>query len=681
MGISFFMYLVVIATPLLSFLTAICLGRLLGFRGICLLSTSCIFFTFFLSSCIFYEVALSNSPCSIKLFSWMISDTFTIDWGLLFDNLSSPMLIIVTSVSAVVHLYAIGYMTNDPHQSRFMSYLSLFTFFMLVLITADNFMQMFVGWEGVGLVSYLLISFWSTRIQANKSAIKAMLVNRVGDIGICLAICGTLSTFHSLDYSTVFSAAPSFNGPKFDFFGFSFNSLDFLCFLIFWGAIGKSAQIGLHTWLPDAMEGPTPVSALIHAATMVTAGVFVIIRSAPLFDLAPSVLCLVTIVGASTAFFAASSGLVQNDLKRVIAYSTCSQLGYMVFACGLSNYSLAFFHLANHAFFKALLFLGAGCLIHGICDEQDMRKMALGKLFIFTYTFMLIGSLALAGFPFLTGFYSKDAILELSLANYSWLGAFTHSLGLLAALCTSIYSFRLLHLSFLNSRNSYKMYVSLAHEAPFTMAFPLFLLSLGAVFVGYLSKDFMIGLGVDTWNGIIFTSQANSKFIEAEHLPAYQKHLPFFVGLVGALIAYLLVNSSLRLSWKRSAFHYFTSFNMCRESYTFLSLKWHFDQVYNEVVVHPLMNFGYYKAFLLLDKGYIDTLGPLGFSNLIFMFSSRISQSLTGYLYHYALMFILVVVSLMIFPDFLSMTSSFGLSAPVYVSLLGAFLALEISLS
>jgi len=676
-GINFFMYLVIIATPLLSFLTATIFGRFLGSRGVCSLSTFCTFFAFLLSLFIFYEVSLCKAVCSIKTFSWMISDSLVISWGFLFDNLSASMLIVVTSVSWLVHLYAIGYMENDPHQPRFMSYLSLFTFFMLILVTADNFIQMFVGWEGVGLVSYLLISFWNTRVQANKSAIKAMLVNRVGDIGLCLGLCGIFVLFHSLEYTTVFSVASSLNATVFNFFSFSLNFVDFICFLIFWGAVGKSAQIGLHTWLPDAMEGPTPVSALIHAATMVTAGVFVIIRTAPLFELTPSILCLVSIVGASTAFFAASSGLVQNDLKRVIAYSTCSQLGYMVFACGLSNYSVAFFHLANHAFFKALLFLGAGCMIHGICDEQDMRKMGLGKLFLFTYSFILIGSLALAGFPFLTGFYSKDAILELSLSNYSWVGAFTHTLGLLAALSTSIYSFRLLHLTFLNTQNTYKLYAASAHEAPFTMAFPLFALSFGAIFIGYLSKDFMIGLGVDSWNGVLFVYHKNSFLIEAEFLSAYQKHLPFVLGFLGAIFAYFLVSSTFSLSWKRYIFSLSKNSTTYVNLYKFLSAKWHFDQVYNEYIVHNFMHLGYFKTFLLLDKGFIEILGPFGLSNLIGKLSSKFSQNLTGYLYHYALIFILVVAFFIISADFLNFVNFSAVLVPTYISLLCSFFTIQ----
>jgi NADH-ubiquinone oxidoreductase chain 5 len=660
------MYLSIVVLPFLSFLVTTFFGRFLGFRGVSLFSTLCTFFAFLLSLLIFYEVGLSKAVCSIKIFNWMVSDIFVISWGFLFDTLSATMLIIVTSVSALVHLYSVGYMSNDPHFSRFMAYLSLFTFFMLVLVTSDNFMQMFIGWEGVGLVSYLLISFWNTRLQANKSAIKAMLVNRVGDIGLCLGLCGVFILFHSLDYTTIFSLAFFVNYSFFSFFGFQLNFVDFICFLIFWGAVGKSAQIGLHTWLPDAMEGPTPVSALIHAATMVTAGVFVLIRAAPVFELSPSILCVISFIGALTAFFAASSGLVQNDLKRVIAYSTCSQLGYMVFACGISNYSVAFFHLANHAFFKALLFLGAGCLIHGICDEQDMRKMGLGKLFVFTYTFILIGSFALIGFPFLAGYYSKDVILELSLVNYTWIGAVTHTFGLLAAFCTSIYSFRLLHLSFLNARNSYKFYVLSAHEGPISMGFPLVFLSFGAIFIGYLSRDFMIGLGSDTWNGVFFIIHKSSSFVESEFLSVYQKHIPFFLGFFGCFFAYFSVNSSLSISYKRSVFFFIRFFSkIYLNFYKFLSAKWHFDQIYNEFFVNQIMLFGYRKTFLVLDKGFVESLGPYGFSEFLNFLSATFSNNLTGYLYHYALVFILGTVLISI--------SFFDGLGVVYINLLLSF--------
>jgi NADH-ubiquinone oxidoreductase chain 5 len=424
------MYLLIVLLPLLGSIAAGFFGRFLGFRGAAIITISCVLASSFLSCIAFYEVALSGSPCYLKLAPWFFSEMFDASWGFYFDSLTVVMLIVVTFVSTLVHIYSISYMSGDPHIPRFMCYLSIFTFFMLMLVTADNFIQMFFGWEGVGLASYLLISFWFTRLQASKSSIKAMLINRVGDFGLALGIMALFSVFKTVDFSSVFACAPQFAGTSFIFCNFKVDTLNTICILLFIGAVGKSAQLGLHTWLPDAMEGPTPVSALIHAATMVTAGVFMIARCSPLFEYAPTALTVVTIVGAMTCFFAATTGIVQNDLKRVIAYSTCSQLGYMVFACGISNYSVGVFHLMNHAFFKALLFLSAGSVIHALSDEQDMRKMGgVVQLLPFTYAMMLIGSFSLAGFPFLTGFYSKDVILELAYANYTISGNFAYWLG------------------------------------------------------------------------------------------------------------------------------------------------------------------------------------------------------------------------------------------------------------
>jgi proton-translocating NADH-quinone oxidoreductase chain L len=428
------MYLNIVFLPLFGSLSAGLFGRFLGSRGAGFLTTTCLILSLILSFFAFYEVGLSGSPCYIKLLPWIDSEMFYADWGFMFDSLTVIMLIVVTFVSSVVHVYSTEYMGHDPHLPRFMSYLSLFTFFMLILVTADNFIQMFVGWEGVGLCSYLLISFWFTRIQANKAAIKAMLVNRIGDFGLALGIFAIYINFHSVEYATVFASIPQALDKKFLFLGFEFDVLNICSLLLFVGAVGKSAQIGLHTWLPDAMEGPTPVSALIHAATMVTAGVFLIARCSPLFEYAPTILVIITCMGAMTAFFAATTGLLQNDLKRVIAYSTCSQLGYMVFACGVSNYAVGVFHLANHAFFKALLFLGAGSVIHAVADEQDMRRMGgLRRLIPFTYAMIFIGSFSLMGLPFLTGFYSKDVILEVAYAKYTLAGHFSYWLGTLAA--------------------------------------------------------------------------------------------------------------------------------------------------------------------------------------------------------------------------------------------------------
>ena len=399
------MYLILIFLPLIGSFASGLFGRFIGSKGASFLTVFCLNVTFFISLIIFYEVAFVNCFVYIKLITWIDCELFNIDWGFLFDSLTVIMCCVVCFISSIVHLYSTEYMSHDPHLPRFMSYLSLFTFFMLILITADNYVQMFVGWEGVGLCSYLLINFWFTRIQANKAAIKAMIVNRIGDFGLALGIFIIFIKFKAVDYATVFALTPFFVEDNFNFVNFNFNILVLIGFFLFIGAIGKSAQLGLHTWLPDAMEGPTPVSALIHAATMVTAGVFLLARSSPIYEYIPLILNIITIVGASTAFFAATIGLVQNDLKKVIAYSTCSQLGYMVFACGLSNYFVGVFHLINHAFFKALLFLGAGSIIHAVADEQDMRKIGgIKNLIPFTYSMMIIGSLALIGFPFLTVF-------------------------------------------------------------------------------------------------------------------------------------------------------------------------------------------------------------------------------------------------------------------------------------
>jgi len=437
------MFFLIILLPFLGFLSGIFLGKYLN-KGVCFITTFNLFLSFLLSLIALLNTIFTGVNSKLSFGVWIIIDSLQVNWSFLFDSLTLIMLFVITFISTLVHLYSIEYMENDPHLPRFMSYLSLFTFFMLILVTGNNFLQMFVGWEGVGLSSYLLINFWFTRIQANKAAIKAMLVNRIGDFALLLAIFSIYFIFESLDYDVVFNLVPIFIDSKIIIKNFEVSAIDLICILLFIGAMGKSAQIGLHSWLPDAMEGPTPVSALIHAATMVTAGVFLISRCSFLFEFSPIALVVVTIVGSGTAFFASTTGLFQNDLKKVIAYSTCSQLGYMVFACGLSSYEVGLFHLSNHAFFKALLFLGAGSIIHAVNDEQDMRRMGgLRSLLPFSYAIMLIGSLALIGFPFLTGFYSKDTILELAYAKYNIVGHFSFFLGTLAAFfyCILFYSF------------------------------------------------------------------------------------------------------------------------------------------------------------------------------------------------------------------------------------------------
>lgn len=523
-----------------------------------------------------------------------------------------------------------------------MGYLSLFTFFMLVLVTSDNFLVMFFGWEGIGLASYLLISFWHTRIQAGKSAIKAMLVNRIGDLGLALSICSVFLTFKTLDYSIVFSLANFASETNFSFLSFNADRLSIITFFIFWGALGKSAQIGLHIWLPDAMEGPTPVSALIHAATLVTAGLFLIIRCSVLFEECPVVLSIVTIIGSLTAFFAASVGLVQNDLKKVIAYSTCSQLGFMMFACGLSHYSIALFHLANHALFKALLFLSAGCIIHGLLDEQDLRKMG-GYIQILpvSYTMVLIGSLALVGFPFLTGFYSKDVVLEVALASPSFVGSFAHWLGCIAAFCTSFYSFRLIFLTFINNSNSNKVYVENAHEAPIAMILPLMFLAFGSIFWGFFSKDLFVGVGTSFFLTSISINFENLVLLEAEFAPTLLKNIPFILTIFGAILSFLLINCSA--TSKNVIFDYKIG-GFYRTLYNFLIKKWHFDQIGNELVIHRIMNFGYRVSFQTLDKGSIEVFGAFGSSLKLWNLSKSISQIHSGMIFHYSFIMLISVL-------------------------------------
>ena len=625
------MYLTLVILPLIGSITAGILGRQIGPRGACLTTIFCLIAACCLSFIAFYEVALSGSPVYIKLITWIDTELFNIDWGFLFDTLTVVMCFVVTFVSSLVHLYSSEYMAHDPHLPRFMSYLSLFTFFMLILVTADNYIQMFVGWEGVGLCSYLLINFWYSRIQANKAAIKAMIINRIGDFGLALGILTIFVKYQSVDYGTVFSLTPMFVGESFYFLNFDINLLTIIGILLFIGSIGKSAQIGLHTWLPDAMEGPTPVSALIHAATMVTAGVFLLARSSPLFEYAPNALVIVTVMGAMTAFFAATTGLLQNDLKRVIAYSTCSQLGYMIFACGLSNYSVGVFHLANHAFFKALLFLGAGSVIHAVADEQDMRKMGgLRKLVPFTYSVMMIGSLALMGFPFLTGFYSKDVILEVAYGKYTVFGHFAYFLGSLAAFFTAFYSMRLAHLTFLSEPNGYKPVITHAHDSPIKMLLPLAILTIPSIFIGYLTKDMIIGMGSDFWGNSIYVLPKNMNIIDAEFIPHLWKIFPVCFSVFGATLSFFLYTFGTNFLYKIKMSFF------GRKMYNFLNKKWFFDKIYAEFIIQSFLTFSYHISYKIIDRGIIEILGPMGLSNLVSKKAHSLHKLQTGFLYHYA---------------------------------------------
>jgi NADH-ubiquinone oxidoreductase chain 5 len=628
------MYLLILALPFFSTISAGLFGRWLGGKLAGKITTGSIGLTFLTSLYIFYEVALLKKPCLITLNPWFITEIYDLNWGFLFDTLTSVMLIVVTSISTLVHLYSTEYMGEDPHLARFMSYLSFFTFFMLILVTADNYIQMFVGWEGVGLCSYLLINFWFGRIQANKAALKAMIVNRIGDFGLAIAIFTLYYYFKTLDYGVIFALVPQFANENILFFSTSFNLLDFIGFFLFIGAVGKSAQLGLHTWLPDAMEGPTPVSALIHAATMVTAGVFLICRSSPLLQYAENVSVIITIVGGMTAFLAATTGLLQNDLKRVIAYSTCSQLGYMIFAAGLSSYTVSVFHLSNHAFFKALLFLGAGSVIHAMGDEQDMRKMGgLVKILPLTYSAMVIGSLALMGFPFLTGFYSKDVILEVAYGSFTIEGRFVHTLGSLAAFFTAYYSTRLLAMTFLRPANGNKYFYEHAHEAPFAMATPLVILSFASIFIGYTSRDMMIGVGSDFWGNALFTLPSHQYTLEAEWLDSSIKTIPLifsFSGVGLAIYQYLYAFKTLYI---------LKTSNVGKLIYTFLNRKWFFDKVYNEWISESLLNVAYRQTYQNMDRGLLEFFGPNGLGTEIYKYTNRINQISLGFVFYYLFLF------------------------------------------
>lgn len=481
-------------SPLFGFLIAFLFGKQIGDKGAQVITSGLMMVAAFCSILLFFDVVIDSDPRTIMLANWITSGSFSVDWALRVDQLTVVMMCVINVVSACVHVYSIGYMSHDPHKARFMSYLSLFTFAMLMLVTAGNLIQLFFGWEGVGLASYLLIGFWNFKESANKAAMKAFIVNRVGDFGLALGVMTTFIVFGTVQFDTIFASAAAHSHDSFTFLGFHIHALTLICLLLFVGAVGKSAQLGLHTWLPDAMEGPTPVSALIHAATMVTAGVFLVARFSPVFEYAPTALMVVCVMGATTAFVAATIGMTQFDIKRVIAYSTMSQLGYMFFALGVSAYPAAIFHLMTHAFFKALLFLGAGSVIHAMSDEQDMRKMGgIWKKIPVTYVMMWIGSLALAGMPFFAGYYSKDIIIESAFADHTWFGTYAYWMGIAAAFMTAFYSWRLILMTFHGKPRADEKVMAHVHESPTVMLSPLVVLATGALFAGALFHGGFVG--------------------------------------------------------------------------------------------------------------------------------------------------------------------------------------------
>ena len=633
--------LTLIFLPFLGSVAAGLFGFYIGRKGSVFITTLTTFLSCVFSLIIIYNSITNEYEYFIYISKWISSGLFNCNWCFLFDSLTMIMLIVITSISTLVHLYSSQYMANDPHLSRFMSYLSLFTFFMIILITGDNFMQMFVGWEGVGFCSYLLINFWFTRLQANKAAIKAMLINRISDLILLLGVLTIFYNIRTIEYFSTFAAISIVKDFYFIFCNYILSIVDVACILIFIGAMGKSAQIFLHLWLPDAMEGPTPVSALIHAATMVTAGVYLIARCSPMFEYSMFSLKVITVIGASTAFFASTVGLVQNDFKKIVAYSTCSQLGYMFFACGLSNYPLAIFHLSNHAYFKALLFLCSGAVIHAMGDEQDIRKMGgLRRILPFTYIMFLIGSLSLMGFPFLTGFYSKDLILEVAFASFSETGHFAYWLGTIGAFFTAFYSTRLLFFAFLSETNAYKNIIKNAHDVPLEMGIPLGLLAFGSIFIGYISKDMFVGLGSNFWNNSIYINPFHNQMIDAEFLPTFFKILPVILSFWGLFGAFYLYFFKFKFLYNLKISKYGLYF------YNFLNRKWYFDKIYYEFINQYILQIGYNFTYKMVDKGLIEICGPYGLTTMFSFLSQRIILLQTGYIYHYSLLILIATIFL-----------------------------------
>ena len=621
----------IVFLPLIGFLIVGLFGGKLGDKPSQIITTGLLLIAAMLSWIVFLDVMVDGNKYSVTLFNWVTSGTLTFDWAIYVDALTAVMLVVVTSVSALVHLYSISYMSDDPHTPRFFAYLSLFTFMMLMLVTSDNLIQMFFGWEGVGLASYLLIGFWYKKPSANAAAIKAFVVNRVGDFGFALGIYACYVLFGTVEFSGIFPHVADYKDATLNFLGHDYNAITVIALLLFVGAMGKSAQLGLHTWLPDAMEGPTPVSALIHAATMVTAGVFLVARFSPLFEFSPDAMFVVTVVGASTAFFAATVGLVQNDIKRVIAYSTCSQLGYMFFALGIGAYGGAIFHLFTHAFFKALLFLGAGSVIHAMHHEQDMRKMGgLWRKIPFTAGVMFIGNLAITGFPFLAGFYSKDMIIEAAYASNASGASYAFVMGITAALMTSFYSWRLWFMTFIGDTRADQHTYDHAHEGNWAMKLPLLVLALGAVFAGALFDGSFIGEGrVAFWNGALVTD-LHDVMTEAHHVPWQVVAAPGIVMLLGVLIAWTFYGPyGRRTELPRRTAETFQGL------YQFFLNKWYFDELYDVALVKPAFRLGRF-LWKRGDEDTIDGFGPNGVSSAVGALAARARKMQTGFVYHYA---------------------------------------------
>ncbi len=653
------MYHAIVFLPLIGFLIAGLFGNQIGAKASEYITSGLLIVAAILSWIAFFSVGLAHEAETLRVpvMTFINSGNLQVDWAFRIDTLTVVMLVVVNTVSALVHVYSIGYMHHDPHRPRFFAYLSLFTFAMLSLVTADNLVQMFFGWEGVGLASYLLIGFWYKKPSANAAAIKAFVVNRVGDFGYALGIFGVFALFQSVSFSTIFANAAEFlpaegaaesGAAVLNFLGYSLDrhgALTVVCLLLFMGAMGKSAQFLLHTWLPDAMEGPTPVSALIHAATMVTAGVFMVARLSPLFELSQTALTVVTVVGATTAFFAATVGLVQNDIKRVIAYSTCSQLGYMFVALGVGAYGAGIFHLFTHAFFKALLFLGAGSVIHAVSDEQDMRRMGGLRTHIpLTYWMMVIGTVALTGLGIpgtmlgTAGFFSKDIIIESAFVAHNPAAGYAFGLLVIAALFTSFYSWRLIFMTFHGKPRASADVMHHVHESPYVMLVPLFILAAGALLVGVLFEGYFFGHEyAEFWKGSLFTGADNKILEEFHHVPFLVKWSAFIVMAIGFALAWYMYIRSPETPKALAAQH--------SGLYNFLLNKWYFDEIYDFLFVRPVMWIG---RFLWKegDGRVIDGLGPDGVSARVVGLTDKVVKLQTGYLYHYAFAMLIGVAAL-----------------------------------
>lgn len=651
------MYQAIVFLPLLGFLVVGLFGTSLGAKASEYITSGLLVISAVLSWVAFFAVGFGEGEVfTVPVLRWIQSGGLEAAWALRIDTLTVVMLVVVNTVSALVHIYSIGYMHHDPNRPRFFAYLSLFTFAMLMLVTADNLVQMFFGWEGVGLASYLLIGFWYKKPSANAAAIKAFIVNRVGDFGFALGIFGVFVLFGSVNLGTIFANAATFvpaeGGPEgaavLTFLGYALDkqaAITVVCLLLFMGAMGKSAQVPLHTWLPDAMEGPTPVSALIHAATMVTAGVFMLARLSPLFELSHSALIVVTFIGAFTAFFAATVGLVQNDIKRVIAYSTCSQLGYMFVALGVGAYGAAIFHLFTHAFFKALLFLGSGSVIHAVSDEQDMRRMGgLRTLIPKTYWMMVIGTLALTGVGIpvtvigTAGFFSKDAIIESAFAAHNPVAGLAFVLLVVAACFTSFYSWRLIFMTFHGQPRASHEVMHHVHESPPVMLVPLYILAAGSLFAGVIFHGAFIGEGyAEFWKASLFTLPENHILHDIHEVPLWVKLAPFIAMLIGFAIAWQFYIRAPDMPKNLAAQH--------RGLYAFLLNKWYFDELYDLLFVRPAKRLGHF-LWKTGDGTVIDGLGPDGVSARVVDVTNRVVKLQTGYLYHYAFAMLIGVAAL-----------------------------------